>query len=390
MPVTNESQTVAEPHSLLDLLDAREAVREAWMDLDATVKQIDEVRTVMNNIDVAFKSIEQFGTGAVPVLNTDCGLESLLDVSTDLVTVDKAVEGLGEAAANAWQKLKELLKKLIEKIKGLFSKRDVVHKATIANLENIGKKTEEAKAEVKARPDESKVDTDVIELVDGRDMTAIGPYIAKCAETVKWFSELLDRYIKDVMTKDPVIVGAKIISGFTNKLADTKWNGLADDIGVEFTRGFDTPTKNGSKGMYGVVGVVFAAQCFRMTNGTRASLGYDKWTAEKIAALIAPAYDAFNARNGKITAKLVGAMDKLYASAPRRTGDSATPPSTEERDAFRIRLVALREASYMSNGLIQTLETLVRFAEAGLRTSLLSLERARAKQVPFSYLRSQR
>ena len=85
----------------LELIEAQESMRQAWQDLDESVKQLGAVQSVMDNINSAVNAIEQFGEAAVLVINVDKSLENLVGVSENLLTADKALEGLGEAAKAA-------------------------------------------------------------------------------------------------------------------------------------------------------------------------------------------------------------------------------------------------------------------------------------------------
>ena len=104
----------------LELLNAQEELNQAFMDLTDAQKGMTEVCEVMENIQTSVDLITKYGVAGVEQLNIDGSLEALCGVEAKLITAEKAMEGLGEAAKAAWEKFKEIVKTVWLKIKQLF------------------------------------------------------------------------------------------------------------------------------------------------------------------------------------------------------------------------------------------------------------------------------
>lgn len=66
-----------------------------------------EANVVMDNINISCALIKKCGASAVETLNLDGSLEQLLQIDAKLITAERSLEGLGEAAKKAWLLLKE-------------------------------------------------------------------------------------------------------------------------------------------------------------------------------------------------------------------------------------------------------------------------------------------
>lgn len=134
----------------LDLLNATESLNQAWMDLTDTQREIDGLQEIMDNITQSVELLSKYGAEAIPMLNQDGGLEALLQIPEKLITVEKAQEGLGEAAKSAWEKFKELIVKVWTAVKSWIT--NMWNKLTSIRLPQIKK----------AKEDISKADDAVI------------------------------------------------------------------------------------------------------------------------------------------------------------------------------------------------------------------------------------
>lgn len=109
LPSSTESTPTVESISY-----AYEGLLTSYMELTDAQKNLGEVCQVMENIELSMKMLQCGSTDAVKLLNIDGSLENLCGIEAKLLTVEKAQEGLGEAASN-------LAKQFIEKCKKFFS-----------------------------------------------------------------------------------------------------------------------------------------------------------------------------------------------------------------------------------------------------------------------------
>lgn len=127
----------------LDLLNATDALNQAYMDLTDAQRSIEGIQEIMNNVRTSTELIAKYGSDAIPVLNADGGLESLLQIPEKLITIEKAQEGLGDAAKSAWNTFVEWIKKIGNIIKNFFSSLFNFHKKSAADVEHIDNSSEE-------------------------------------------------------------------------------------------------------------------------------------------------------------------------------------------------------------------------------------------------------
>lgn len=98
--------------SSLEMASMTNDLMTAYESLDNSIKELNEVQAVMENITVSINLLKQYGDSAVCQLNIDKGLESLLGLEESMITAQKAIEGLGDAAKGAWETLKRWVMKI--------------------------------------------------------------------------------------------------------------------------------------------------------------------------------------------------------------------------------------------------------------------------------------
>ena len=118
MPVTPECPIP----SMEQLTEAYEGMITAYMQLSDAQRDLDETCQIMANIEISLQALKSGDAAVLTMLNLDKGLESLLGVSADKITVGAATEGLGEALKNAWNKFCEFVKKIVVWIRDFIGK----------------------------------------------------------------------------------------------------------------------------------------------------------------------------------------------------------------------------------------------------------------------------
>lgn len=116
-----EPTGAVEALSPLQLAELNNELMEAHEGLTDSVKELDAVQEIMENIQTSQQLLAKHGASAIPQLNLDKGLEALCKVPENLLTAEKAVEGLGDAAKAAWQKFKDGVKQFVEWIKKIIA-----------------------------------------------------------------------------------------------------------------------------------------------------------------------------------------------------------------------------------------------------------------------------
>lgn len=97
-------------------------LHDAFEALTDNVRTMDEVCEIVHDTHTALEMISSYGKESVPLLNLNGALEALVGIPEKLITVEKAQEGLGEAAKAAWNKTVEILKKIWNWIKSVVEK----------------------------------------------------------------------------------------------------------------------------------------------------------------------------------------------------------------------------------------------------------------------------
>lgn len=109
----------------LELLRSQEELHQAWQDLTEIQRSMTEVQEIMENIQTSIDALTKYGQAAVEQLNVTGSLEALLQVPAKLITVEKAQEGLSDAAKDAWERIKAFFAKIVTFFRKLLAKWNV-------------------------------------------------------------------------------------------------------------------------------------------------------------------------------------------------------------------------------------------------------------------------
>lgn len=116
----------------LNEIDASfQSLFDAYLDLSESQRNLEEVHQVMDNIELSIKMIKSGNPSAIPLLNIDKSLESLVGVPESKLTVESAQEGLVDALKKAWATFVEWLKKICRFIASIFDKLAGDQKITV-------------------------------------------------------------------------------------------------------------------------------------------------------------------------------------------------------------------------------------------------------------------
>jgi len=105
--LTAIAQQVNQDVTLQDIFRAQEELQEAYIKLQDAQICMMEANVVMDNINISCALIKKCGASAVETLNLDGSLEQLLQIDSKLITAEKSLEGLDDAAKKTWLLLKE-------------------------------------------------------------------------------------------------------------------------------------------------------------------------------------------------------------------------------------------------------------------------------------------
>ena len=170
------------------LLEATENLHQAWMDLTEAQRNMDEVCAVMENIHTAVDLINKFDKSAIPTLNVDGGLEALLQIPENVITAEKAMEGLGDAAKDAWEKVKGFIVRIFDSIKKYLQRK------FSARFEYL-RRVKALKKDIESKGSQSWS-------VDNKASQCTGCYIIKHSD----YMDLLGKCDKIVEITQPVIM----------------------------------------------------------------------------------------------------------------------------------------------------------------------------------------
>lgn len=170
------------------LLEATENLHQAWMDLTEAQRNMDEVCAIMENIHIAVDLINKFGKDTIPTLNVDGDLEALLQIPENVITAEKAMEGLGDAAKNAWEKVKGFIVRIFDSIKKYLQRK------FSARFEYL-RRVKALKKDIESKGSQSWS-------VDNKVSQRTGCYIIKHAD----YMDLLGKCDKIVEITQPVIM----------------------------------------------------------------------------------------------------------------------------------------------------------------------------------------
>lgn len=140
-----KSSPAVETLSSIQMAELQEDFKNAYENLCDSVKQLDAVHDIMENIETSQRMLATYGSAAIPQLNIDKGLEALCKIPENMITVDKAVEGLGDAARDMWEKFRAWIKQIWLALKQLF-------KAIIGQNAQIIKEVEKVVEVIKKEP----------------------------------------------------------------------------------------------------------------------------------------------------------------------------------------------------------------------------------------------
>ena len=144
------------PMTVEQVSAAYEDLMSAYEDLTITQQRLDEVRSVMENVEISMQMIRKCGENALEVLNYDNSLVSLMGISIDKVTSESTLEALNQQGKNLFQRFLDGIKAffraigkfvlgLIERIKLLFTGAGA-YQRKIADLQS---QIERNKADIK-------------------------------------------------------------------------------------------------------------------------------------------------------------------------------------------------------------------------------------------------
>ena len=100
----------------IDAYLAAENFHQLERELDDHLREFDALVPLIDNVNDAIENLCLYGKDAIPTLNIDKGLESLMKVPEQLITVEKALEALDEQKKNLFQKFIDFVKELFTKI----------------------------------------------------------------------------------------------------------------------------------------------------------------------------------------------------------------------------------------------------------------------------------
>ena len=104
----------------LEMLQMRNDIVTTFEDLEDTFKKISAVQDLRTNMLESLELLADYGQSAVPQLNLDKGLETLMNVPEKLITAQKAVEALQNEYFASTESLRERLNDGWEKVKNFF------------------------------------------------------------------------------------------------------------------------------------------------------------------------------------------------------------------------------------------------------------------------------
>ena len=90
----SQSTSSKQSGGLVSLCAAQEKLLDSYMGLTESCRHLDEVTAVMDNIQTSIEMLKVHSNAAIPLLNFDAGLESLMGIPEKLITAEKAIEDL--------------------------------------------------------------------------------------------------------------------------------------------------------------------------------------------------------------------------------------------------------------------------------------------------------
>lgn len=121
--------------SYVDAYLAAENLRQIERELDDHLREFDALVPLMDNVNEAIENLRLYGKDAIPTLNIDKGLESLMKIPEQLITVEKALEALDEQKKGFFQRLIEWIKTFFEKTKRFIENLLAMHNGDAVKIE---------------------------------------------------------------------------------------------------------------------------------------------------------------------------------------------------------------------------------------------------------------
>lgn len=113
----------AEPTFDLMAIEAAQAeLMDNYHQLRNLTDEAKELDDVVFKVNMSVDMLKTFGAQAIPYLNADHGLEELLGVKAELLTVEKSLEGFGDTIKSFVDRIIEIIKKIIAGVRNFIGK----------------------------------------------------------------------------------------------------------------------------------------------------------------------------------------------------------------------------------------------------------------------------
>ena len=113
----------AEPTFDLTAIEAAQAeLMDNYHQLRNLTDEAKELDDVVFKVNMSVDMLKTFGAQAIPYLNADHGLEELLGVKAELLTVEKSLEGFGDTIKSFVDRIIEIIKKIIANVRNFIGK----------------------------------------------------------------------------------------------------------------------------------------------------------------------------------------------------------------------------------------------------------------------------
>lgn len=148
----------------IDLVLMTDEILSSYESLDSSIKELDQVQCLMNNVHASIEYLHQFGKDAIPTLNIDKGLEELLCLPENLISAEKAVEELEHQNKSLWQRFVDWIKKIISSVREFFSKLFTFRKSKVEDVEKVSNAPDDKVANAAVDEVLSRIDDGLNEL----------------------------------------------------------------------------------------------------------------------------------------------------------------------------------------------------------------------------------
>lgn len=198
----------------LDFAQLQNELMDAYESLDASVKELDAVQDVVDNVQSSLALLAKYGDSAIKQLNLDKGLEELLGVPEKLITAQKAVEGLTDAAADLGKKVFEGAKKFIAWVKDIFTRVfawigqtfTIIGQSIVNDFRRLT--TPQKEAVMNAHPNQKSA-TEALNIVELRT-NVIAPYkdVKALCDTIDMASAFIPDAVSTIVKNTDAMIGA--------------------------------------------------------------------------------------------------------------------------------------------------------------------------------------